>query len=302
MTSSLPAVSVIIPALNAGATLSSALQSLVSQSAAFEAILVDGGSQDDTLAVAAAMPWLRTISAPGTSIYQALNLAIAESRAPNILWLNADDALLPGAMDALLTAMEASPDAGIIRGRPRFLENIDGVLMPCIRENEATDRPFGLELLLRGPCAINSLCIRRSVFDSIGLFRTDMRLAADREWLLRAWCVGIGVIDIPQPVYRYLVHSGSLTLDRAGRNFATIRHEHLAIIQRYLTELPRVPTPALRSSLRRWQAVEIALLTIYSVKNGHLIEAMRTVWQGFQDAPFWPVALAAELISKVVRL
>src|SRR6516164_8205508 len=67
------------------------------------------------------------------------------------------------------------------------------------------------DLLLRGPCAINSLCIRRTVFDRIGAFDTKYRLAADREWMLRAWIAAVPMVEIERPVYRYLMHDGSST-------------------------------------------------------------------------------------------
>src|ERR1700681_1771402 len=96
-----PSLAVIIPTLNAGRMLGRALLSLAEQTVACEALLVDGGSSDDTVAVASAVSGVRVISAPGTSIYEALNRGIEASRAPAVCLLNADDTLLPGALEAL---------------------------------------------------------------------------------------------------------------------------------------------------------------------------------------------------------
>jgi glycosyltransferase involved in cell wall biosynthesis len=87
----------VVPALNAATHLRTALSSLASRDADFEAVLVDGGSRDDTVAIAA-RAGVRVISAPGTSIYEAHSRGSAETRAPAIVLLDADDVLLPGAL------------------------------------------------------------------------------------------------------------------------------------------------------------------------------------------------------------
>ena len=187
MPSNAPDVAVVIPALNAATHLRTALSSLAAQDADYEAVLVDGGSRDDTVAIAA-QAGVRVISAPGTSIYEAHNRGFAETRAPAIVLLNADDVLLPGALAAWRDALAGAPAADIVRGRATFAE-IDGagVAGPVAGADERAAGPLDTDLLLRGPCAINSLCIRRAVIDRIGAFDTAYRLAADREWMLRAW-------------------------------------------------------------------------------------------------------------------
>src|SRR5580704_12652957 len=100
-----PTVTVIIPALNAAGGIRAALASLVTQQVCYAAILIDGGSRDDTVAIAETAPSLRAISAPGTSIYEAINRGLNEARAPVIALLNADDTLLPGALATLLGAL-----------------------------------------------------------------------------------------------------------------------------------------------------------------------------------------------------
>ena len=183
-----------MPSLNAAGTVRDALQSLLQQSTPFEAILVDGGSTDGTPALAAAIPNVNVISAPGTSIYQAINRGIEASRAPAICLLNADDALLPGALEAFAGALARNPRAGIVRGWPTFVESVAGGAVSARPDGDRlTHRSLTLELLLRGPCAINSLCVRRATFDRIGTFDTSFRLAADREWMLRAWRAGVGI-------------------------------------------------------------------------------------------------------------
>lgn len=293
-----PSVTVIIPALNAARTLGLALDSLASQSVPYEAILVDGGSRDETLAIAAAAPWLRTISAPGTSIYEALNRGIEEASAPAIALLNADDTLLPGAFEAWLAALDRAPQAGIARGWATFVETgRSGLVEPIAEADRRCARPLNLELLLRGACTINSLCIRRSVFDRLGSFDTTSRLAADREWMLRSWIAKIGIEEIERPVYRYLAHDESSTIDRAKRNFATVRRENIAIAERYISMLssPRI-SGELVGALRRWHAAETAMLALQDARTGNWVELIEIAGRAFRIEPMWPFAALGEFI------
>jgi glycosyltransferase involved in cell wall biosynthesis len=300
-----PDFAVVIPALNAAAHLRMALSSLAAQHADFEAVLVDGGSRDDTVAIAA-QAGVRVISAPGTSIYEAHNRGFAETRAPAIVLLNADDVLLPGALAAWRDALARAPEADIVRGRATFAE-IDGagVAGPVAGADERAAGPLDTDLLLRGPCAINSLCIRRAVIDRIGAFDTAYRLAADREWMLRAWIADVAVVEIDRAVYRYLMHDGSSTIDRARKNFALVRRENIAIAQRYMTgEVARQVSAETLRAVRQWHAAETTMLASHQLRSGELRGLLGTTQRAFRTAPLWPLRGTREVatwLAKKVR-
>jgi glycosyltransferase involved in cell wall biosynthesis len=299
MTISSPEIAVIMPALNAARTIRPALQSLMAQSVPCEAALVDGGSTDDTVAIASAVPGLRVISAPGASIYEAINRGIEATTAPAICLLNLDDILLPGAAAAFVEALDRNPRMGIVRGWPCFVEQgADGAVSVRADADRRTHLPLSLELLLRGPCAINSLCVRRATFDRVGMFDTGLRLAADREWMLRAWRASVGIAEIDRPVYRYLMHEGSKTLDRGRRNYTAIRREHLAIIAAQLGR-PSGSEPRFMSALGRWHAAEAAMLSLSLVRAGSWMEAARVVSGAFRVRPSWPATLAGDILLHV---
>jgi glycosyltransferase involved in cell wall biosynthesis len=296
-----PVISVIMPALNAAARLREALASLAGQDAEIETVLVDGGSVDETLAIAAAQPGLRVVSAPGSSIYEALNRGIAETRAPAMVFLNSDDTLLPGALAAWSGALARAPQCGIARGRATFVE-IDraGSLVPMIRANSRVAGPLNADVLLRGPCAINSLCIRRPVFDRIGPFDTRYRLAADRDWMLRAFRAGIGIAEFDSPVYRYLAHAGSSTLDRSRRNYALMRREHLDIAARSLSTAGSGNAATVRA-LRRWHAAETGMLAWHQVGARDVSGFAATLARATNLDAAWPLTLASESTRWLLR-
>jgi glycosyltransferase involved in cell wall biosynthesis len=293
-----PDIAVVIPALNAAAHLRTALSSLAAQDADFEAVLVDGGSRDDTVSIAASAN-VRVISAPGTSIYEAHNRGFVETSAPAIVLLNADDVLLPGALAAWRDALAQAPAAGIARGRATFAElGSTGVADPIAGADERAAPALDTDLLLRGPCAINSLCIRRTVFDRIGAFDTKYRLAADREWMLRAWIAAVPMVEIERPVYRYLMHDGSSTIDRARKNFALVRRENIDIATRYLTGAPAGPaSPETLRAVRQWHAAETTMLASYLLRSWELGGLAETARSAFQTAPLWPLRGAGEVAA-----
>lgn len=101
-------ISVVIPAHNAARWLGQCLDSIPMQRHDVDAILIDDGSTDSTLRIAGRYPRLRVISTPNRGVSAARNEGIRAARGEWITFVDADDALLDGALDTLLGAAEAS--------------------------------------------------------------------------------------------------------------------------------------------------------------------------------------------------
>jgi GT2 family glycosyltransferase len=289
-------VTVVMPALNAAATIGAALDSLAVQGVSLEAIVADGGSTDGTVAVAGRYPFVRVLSAPGTSIYEALNLALAAAEAPIVGWLNADDLFLPGALASALAAFAAAPDADIVRGLPQFVRSDESGWQQHESRIEArASGPLGLELIMRGPLSINSMLFRRDVLARVGPFDTALRLSSDREWMLRAWRAGVRIVELGRPLYCYRVHSGSSTLDPGRRNHMRARDEHRAILSSLLPPALRLPRrDPVRIELRRWHAVEAALRLQATIAAGTWSKVAPLCAEAVRADPAWPLILAGQ--------
>jgi rSAM/selenodomain-associated transferase 2 len=103
-----PAVSVIIPTFNEEAAIAAVLESL-GDDAATEVIVVDGGSGDRTVEIAARKA--RVIHAPAGRAAQ-MNAGAKAASADLLLFLHADVRLAPGALDRIRDAMRDPVVAG----------------------------------------------------------------------------------------------------------------------------------------------------------------------------------------------
>lgn len=113
-----PTLSIIVPAYNAAAFIESCLQAILPQmTAQHELIVVDDGSRDATAALVEALAArhaagaVRLVRQPNGGVSVARNRGLFEARGDYIVFIDADDLLLPGMLGALeAVAREYAPD------------------------------------------------------------------------------------------------------------------------------------------------------------------------------------------------
>lgn len=111
--------SVVIPLYNKAGTIRRTLESILAQSYPhFEIVVVDDGSQDDGAGIVAAMdlPAIRLVRKENGGPGSARNRGIREARNPWIVFLDADDLMLEGALERFAEALEADPKADMVVG------------------------------------------------------------------------------------------------------------------------------------------------------------------------------------------
>ncbi|KEZ77873.1 glycosyl transferase family protein [Salinisphaera hydrothermalis C41B8] len=113
-----PTISVIVAAYNIAGFIDACLASiLASRSLAFEVIVVDDGSTDDTNEKANAFtadPRLRIVQRPNGGLGAARNSGIEAAHGRYIMFVDGDDWLEPDAVDSCLGAIENSPQADLL--------------------------------------------------------------------------------------------------------------------------------------------------------------------------------------------
>ena len=109
-----PFLSVVIATYNYGRFLEQAIKSVLAQNRPdVELIVVDGGSKDNTVEVIKKyedkIAWW--CSEPDKGQSNAFNKGFAHAHGKYLTWLNADDLLLPGTVDAVEKALKSCPEA-----------------------------------------------------------------------------------------------------------------------------------------------------------------------------------------------
>jgi len=165
-------VSVVIPTLREAAALPATLDHLAALDGELEVVVADGGSDDGTLAVAAAHP--RTdavVEVPDGGRARQLNAGAARATGDVLVFLHADSRLPAGAYAALAaTGAEGGNFALRFEGEDRFARVLTRVY--------ALQRGFGLYY------GDSSVWVRRAAFARLGGF-AELPIMDDYEFIRR---------------------------------------------------------------------------------------------------------------------
>jgi glycosyltransferase involved in cell wall biosynthesis len=192
-----PLLSVITVNLNDRAGLDRTLASVARQSFQDrEVIVIDGGSTDGSRDVVRRYASIVTesVSERDRGIYDAQNKGIQRARGTYCLFLNAGDSLASD--DALDRLLAGPPQEAIVYG-DLIHEFPDG--RPR-RPYPFPDRP-SFEFLMRETLPHQASAIRRVLFERLGLYDADLKIAADYELFLKAIVVhGVTTRHVPAPI------------------------------------------------------------------------------------------------------
>lgn len=205
-------VSVIIPCYNHGRFLAEAIESVLAQTTrAFEIIVIDDGSTDDSGLVARRYPRVRCIRQPNRGVAAARNAGLAASGGELIVFLDADDRLLPAALEAGVRELGAHPAWALAVGRSRFIA-ADGTPLPGPEPRPLGPEPY-LTLLWRNIIRMPAMVMfRRRALEAVGGFRYGVDACADYDLYLRiARTMPVGSHD--ELVAEYRRHSQNMSLD-----------------------------------------------------------------------------------------
>jgi glycosyltransferase involved in cell wall biosynthesis len=230
-----PLVSIVIPCFNGARWLSEAIDSALGQTwPHVEVIVVDDGSTDGSLAIAASYrDRIRTTTQERLGAGTARNLGLRLAEGRFVKFLDADDALLPDCVAWQMRASDGQADGTALFG---FAVHVDETGAPLAYRAPSPDEgPVSVEWVIGNLINTASPLYRRVDVDALGGF--DATLAAGQEYDLnvRLAITGLRFVYRNLPTYRFRQHDqpSRVSMQRAADVFpvriaSTRRHIRLA--------------------------------------------------------------------------
>jgi len=211
-----PLVSIVIPCYNQAHFLRDAIESVRRQTYPnVEIVVVDDGSTDDTSAVAAELG-ARCIRQENRGLAAARNRGLAESSGEYLVFLDADDRLLPHGIEANMDAFETRPEAAFVSGwfRPTTPTG-DPIPWEIPPPAPPEGDPYVALLEASYWTVPGAAMFRRGPLTALGAFNAAFRGAEDWDLEMRmarkypAYAHGSG------PISEYRQHPASMSRDAA---------------------------------------------------------------------------------------
>jgi glycosyltransferase involved in cell wall biosynthesis len=219
-----------MPVFNGAAFVAAAVTSVLAQTmAAFEVIVVDDGSVDDTPAILQALAQgdarVRVLRKANSGISDTLNLGLEAARAEWIARLDADDEMLPCRLERQLAFVAAHPTLAAAGSYYHLIDvkgRVRGRLMPLPR----TEAELQHLLAARQPLAFThpTMIYRRSLALALGGYRSEEEPCEDADLFARMLARGGTILIQPEVLTRYRVHGGAISRKSASPQFTRLRY------------------------------------------------------------------------------
>ena len=178
-------VSVVIPSYNQARFLGEAIESVLHQShETKEVVVVDDGSTDTTPTVASRYD-VKYVRQKNAGLAGARNRGLRESSGAFVVFLDADDRLLPGALAAGLASLNDHPDCAFAYGGYQYIA-ADGSFVRAQEESPQDEADAYMGLLRCNHIAmLATVMYRRDALERMGGFDTSVPGGEDYELYLR---------------------------------------------------------------------------------------------------------------------
>jgi glycosyltransferase involved in cell wall biosynthesis len=195
--------SIITVSFNAAATIAATLESVASQAFCdVEHIVIDGGSIDGTqdLVRAALRPGDRFVSEPDEGLYDAMNKGIALATGGVIGILNADDVFAGNdVLDRVAKTFDRCGTDAVLGDVGFFREGFPDKIVRRYDSGYFRPERIAWGIMPAHP----GMYLTRAAYDQVGRYRTDFRIAADFEFVARAFVKhGLSFVHLAETIVK----------------------------------------------------------------------------------------------------
>lgn len=238
-------ISVLMPAYNAERYLGEAIESVLAQTyRAFELIVIDDGSTDQTLAIAqqyaANDERVRVLSHANMGMGDALNHAMEHARHEWIARLDADDRMKPQRLERQLACVQAQPALAVLSSLVAFIDvqgRTIGVSRSPFTRADAVTRAVQANTLIgfHHPAVL----MRKSVVQATGGYRKAYWPSDDLDLWNRIVESGHALLVQPEVLTEYRIHSESVCVSAARETIQKIEWVEDSMLRRRTGEPER---------------------------------------------------------------
>lgn len=214
---------IVITNYNQAHFLSDAIESCLRQTARIdEIIVIDDGSMDDTASVVTRYPNVRMIRQDNRGLASARNAGLAATSATYVTFLDADDLLLPAALEIGVQHLDARPEVAMVYGAHRMVDESAKPISGKIYTPFSGDAY--LQFLRRGNfIGMHATVVyRREKLLGLGGFDEMFRRCEDYELFLRVAKTGL-IISHERLVADYRKHGQNISNDYPAMLAAALR-------------------------------------------------------------------------------
>lgn len=228
----MPLFSIITITYNSQAYLEETICSVLGQGFTdYEYLFIDGGSNDDTLAIiekyAAMDSRIRWVSESDNGIADAMNKGVQLASGDIIAHLHSDDRYLPDTLSKVAAAFLENPQAQWVTGRVHFINAAGDVQLTT-----SFKEPYSYSRLLHKNLIVHpATFVRKSVFSEVGAFDCSLKYAMDYDLWLRI-AKRYEVLGLNEVLACFRSHAQSLS----SRELLKAVGEEYAIRGRYNTD------------------------------------------------------------------
>lgn len=198
-----PLVSIVTPTLDPGPRLHRCIESVKRQThARVEHLVMDGGSTDGTLEYLATSR-VRWTSEPDTGQASAINKGWRIAEGEILGWLNADDELLPNAVERVVEAFSSGSRVDWVLGPVEIREKRGGF----IRTPADPARP--MTWAAQNMAAQPGSFVSRRAIEKVGYLDEKLHFMMDMDLWVRMLDAGLRVATVPGVLARFEVHAAS---------------------------------------------------------------------------------------------
>lgn len=244
-------ISVIIPLYNKVATVGRAVDSALRQDVDIEIVVVDDGSTDGSGKIVKGYgDRLRYIRQDNEGPSAARNCGVQASRFPILVFLDADDELLPGCLSAHIACRQSWPDVQlslspscsikkIIENQPQEFIHVDGFYYT---------KRFDVKMIAGMP--VDGICVDRDLFEKVGGFDKQLRCweVTDLMYRLSLESPVIGILDRTYVKVHKNIDNSQF---KKAKNDIIFRRRYILNILNILSKFPYDQKKAILDNIRK---------------------------------------------------